>query len=117
MKRALVHLRVAPLSDRDRAKVLGARVVLVEIGAADHGELLRRRRVTVRNLVLELELIGRRTAGATHPELGACVHRAPAHDAVGLAGDDGHRRRAHDRVRRAAPAELVEEEVCVVQPD
>ena len=97
-ERSLVHLRVATLGDRNRTEVLGAGAVLVEVRAADHRELLRWCRVAVRNLVLELELVGRRPAGAAHAELGARVHRSPAHDAVGLAGDDGHRGGADDRV-------------------
>ena len=62
-----------------------------------HGELLRRRRVAVGRLVLELDGVGRRPAGAAHAPLPAGVDGAPAHDVVGHARRHGHRGRCHDR--------------------
>ena len=51
MRIADAALREVALRDRDRAEVLGDRAVLVEVGAADHRELLRGRGVAVRHLV------------------------------------------------------------------
>ena len=110
--------RVPALRDRDRAEVLRrSRRSCRMYARANIANCCGGVAYPYGHLVLELELVGRRPPGAAHAELRARVHRPPAHDALGLPGGDRHRGRADDRVRRAAAAELVEEEVQVVHAE